>query len=323
MSASTNRLEIEFPEEIQTLEFCPFLQGKDILNVCGQKKFYIQQLKFKENLTGEKGLKEALSVKDLLVVFHGRDINHVTWSPNTTLAHIPRCLEFAVSTLNYKLVYFQLDMADNTKFTEIGQHADTINEIMFSPNEAHLLASVSDDYTCKIWDVNTNQEISKIQLRSPGISVNFHSDCPTQLMIAEEHGKIGFYDIRSHTAVTSLEVPGPLGCAHWAPSEVNLVSATTGHEVFFWNIAMSSIPMDSRMLLMQQAHGIRWERSNSNLYGVVGRMKGGVFCIYHRAHQKIPTSMKEPTLKGLSWHYSAPLCATSSQSKAYLYLASA
>ena len=58
-------------------------------------------------------------------------------------------------------------------------------------------------------------------------------------MVAEEHGKIGFYDIRSHTAVTSLEVPGPLGSAHWAPSELNLVAATAGHEVFFWNIAKS------------------------------------------------------------------------------------
>lgn len=58
-------------------------------------------------------------------------------------------------------------------------------------------------------------------------------------MVAEEHGKIGFYDTRSHKAVTSLQTPGPLGGAHWAPGELNLVAATAGHEVFFWNIAKS------------------------------------------------------------------------------------
>lgn len=46
MSVSSNRVELDFPEEIQALEFCPFVQGKDILIVCGQKKFYLQQLKF-------------------------------------------------------------------------------------------------------------------------------------------------------------------------------------------------------------------------------------------------------------------------------------
>ena len=46
MSISSNRVELDFPEEIQALEFCPFVQGKDIIIVCGQKKFYLQQLKF-------------------------------------------------------------------------------------------------------------------------------------------------------------------------------------------------------------------------------------------------------------------------------------
>ena len=48
MSVSANRVELDFPEEIQALEFCPFVQGKDLLIVCGEKKFYVQQLKLSE-----------------------------------------------------------------------------------------------------------------------------------------------------------------------------------------------------------------------------------------------------------------------------------
>jgi WD40 repeat protein len=40
-----------------------------------------------------------------------------------------------------------------------------------------------DDHTCRIWDVETQQEISRLLLKSAGISVSWHNKLPNQVFL--------------------------------------------------------------------------------------------------------------------------------------------
>ena len=52
---------------------------------------------------------------------------------------------------------------------ELNGHTDTVNSIAFHPDiEEKVLISVSDDFTCKIWDTVSAEVLKTISLNSPG-----------------------------------------------------------------------------------------------------------------------------------------------------------
>jgi nuclear pore complex protein Nup37 len=116
-------------------------------------------------------------------------------------------------------------------------HKDYTNAISYEP-EGELLASVSDDHTCKLWAVKENQKcVSTFFLTSPGISVCWHSEESGKLLVAEKNGLIRMYNVRSQQAIMSLDSGAvPLTAADWGPNPLKVVSMAAG-ELLLWDVS--------------------------------------------------------------------------------------
>ncbi|XP_070576795.1 nucleoporin Nup37-like [Ptychodera flava] len=58
-------------------------------------------------------------------------------------------------------------------------HTSYVNDVVFEPTEGQQIASVSDDHTCRVWDLDGLQRAC-FPLYSPGMSVCWHSDEPAK-----------------------------------------------------------------------------------------------------------------------------------------------
>jgi len=116
-------------------------------------------------------------------------------------------------------------------------HKDYMNAISYEP-EGELLASVSDDHTCKLWAVKENQKcVSTFYLTSPGTSVCWHNEESGKLLVAEKNGLIRMYNVRSHQAIMSLDSGVvPLTAADWGPNPLKVASIAAG-ELLLWDVS--------------------------------------------------------------------------------------
>ena len=59
-------------------------------------------------------------------------------------------------------------------------HKDYINSLTFEPIKGEVIASVSDDYTCRLWDLDGRQR-ALFPLKSAGMSVCWNQNDPNKV----------------------------------------------------------------------------------------------------------------------------------------------
>ncbi|MEE6507595.1 hypothetical protein FKM82_026906 [Ascaphus truei] len=189
-------------------------------------------------------------------------------------------------------------------------HSGYINDLVFSPHEGKNIASVSDDHTCRIWDLEGNQ-IAIFVLRSPGMSVAWHPEDAFKLMVAEKTGTIRFYDLTTHQAILSLDsVQVPLMSADWCLRNTSRVGAVAGNDWLIWEMTRSSYPQDNKPVHADRARLFRWSKCNDNLFattGCPGKVNSQLL-IHHLGHPQPILIGSAPVGSGLSWHRTLPLC---------------
>lgn len=118
-------------------------------------------------------------------------------------------------------------------------HKDYINSICYE-TEGEILASVSDDHTCKLWAVKENEKcISTFYLTSPGMSVHFHFEKSGKLLVGEKNGLIHMYDVRSQQAIMSLDTDiVPLMSIDWGSNPLKVAAIAAG-KLILWDISKS------------------------------------------------------------------------------------
>lgn len=123
------------------------------------------------------------------------------------------------------------------EFQSLEGHTDYINCISYEP-EGEILASVSDDHTCKLWMIKEDQKCAAtFYLNSPGMSACWHSEEPCKLLVAEKNGLIQMYNIRSQQAIMSLDAGMILlSSADWAPNPLKVVTLTAG-QLLLWDVS--------------------------------------------------------------------------------------
>lgn len=104
-------------------------------------------------------------------------------------------------------------------------------------SEGELVASVSDDHTCKLWAVKDQKCYSVFYLTSPGMSVCWHSEESGKLLVAEKNGLIHMYNVRSQQAIMSLDAGiVPLAAADWGPNPLKVACIAAG-ELLLWDVS--------------------------------------------------------------------------------------
>ena len=112
-----------------------------------------------------------------------------------------------------------------------------MNNISYDP-EGELLASVSDDHTCKLWAVKEDQQcILTFPLTGPGVNVCWHSEETGKLLVAEKNGIIRMYNVRSQQAIMSVDAGSiPLSTADWGPNPLKVACIASG-EFILWDVS--------------------------------------------------------------------------------------
>lgn len=110
--------------------------------------------------------------------------------------------------------------------------------ISYDP-EGELLASVSDDHTCKLWTIKEEQKtcILTFWLTSCGVSVCWHPEESGKLLIAELNGLIQLYNVRSQQAIMSVDADTtPLYAADWSLNPLKVACVAAG-DIFLWDVS--------------------------------------------------------------------------------------
>uniref|UniRef100_A0A3Q2NTQ0 Nucleoporin Nup37 n=1 Tax=Fundulus heteroclitus TaxID=8078 RepID=A0A3Q2NTQ0_FUNHE len=262
---------------------------------------------------------EGVQFNVLRAFHHDLRVDALAWSPESRLDRIPT-IRFCTAAADRKLRLLTSDLQDRHEVKVMEGHTSYINHLVFEPTEGKQIASVSDDHTCRLWDLDGN-ETAVLRLRSPGLSVCWHSQEVFKLMVAEKKGTIRFYDLVTQQAILSLDCghSGPLMSADWCLANTIKVGAVVGNDWLIWDITRSrwgwgvvggvapgplhsficrtfnlclrfcSYPQEKRPAHKDKARLFRWSIANENLFattGCPGKISSQVF-IHHLGHPQV------------------------------------
>uniref|UniRef100_A0A3Q2GWD9 Nucleoporin Nup37 n=1 Tax=Equus caballus TaxID=9796 RepID=A0A3Q2GWD9_HORSE len=300
---------VDCEDYVHVVEFNPFESGDsgNLIAYGGNNYVVVGTCTFQE----EEADIEGIQYKTLRTFHHGVRVDGIAWSPETRLDSLPPVIKFCTSAADLKIRLFTSDLQDKNEYKVLEGHSDFINGLVFDPKEGQEIASVSDDHTCRIWNLEGIQ-IAHFVLHSPGMSVCWHPEETFKLMVAEKNGTIRFYDLLAQQAILSLESEQmPLMSAHWCLKNTFRVGAVAGNDWLIWDITRSSYPQDKRPVHMDRACLFRWSTINENLFattGYPGKM-ASQFQIHHLGHPQPILIGSVAVGSGLSWHRTLPLCA--------------
>lgn len=313
----SSTFSFESVEDVKVVEFCPFVSATGLVGYGGENRVSVGICLFQEEASDSH--LPMLQFQHITDFHHGGNILSLTWSPKTNIQHLPYSLQFCTAGEDNKIRYFVSNARNSSSLRTLEGHLNYINDCIIEPVSGLEVASVSDDRTCRLWDLETGTQKSCIPLSSAGMSVKWHQKEPNKLMVAQKNGLIRFYDLLSQQPILSLSTGQvPLMSADWCSSNDLLVGAVARDDWIIWDMSKSSLPE-----VIEQAHpdGVckfRWSNVHDNLFATTGR-PGNHVNIYHMEHHKIPVSCQMPTGGGLTWHPSLPVCASGGGNKVHLW----
>ncbi|XP_025027163.1 nucleoporin Nup37 isoform X2 [Python bivittatus] len=293
---------VECKDYVHVVEFNPFDSGtaESLIAYGGNNYVVVGTCRFQE----EDAAVEGIQYKTLRTFQHESRVDAIVWSPETRFDALPPHIRFCTAAADRKLRLFTSDLKDKNEYKTLEGHSDYINDLVFSPNGQEI-ASVSDDHTCRVWDLEGNLRAYFV-LRSPGMSVGWHPEDAFKLMVAEKNGTIRFYDLVTHQAILSLTTDQtPLMSASWCLKNTFKVGAVAGNDWFIWDITRS-----------------RWSRVNENLFattGYPGKMISQLL-VHHLGHPQPILIGSAPLGSGLTWHRTLPLCAMGGDHKVFFWV---
>lgn len=298
--------QLHFSKQIYCVELSPYEWSQHLICVALAEEIVIGTVKFQE----EDESVEDIAFNAIRTFRHDVRPHAIAWSPETSLSVIPKVLMLCVAGADYKIRLFSSDMNENT-VCEMEGHKDYINSICYE-TEGEILASVSDDHTCKLWAVKEDEKsISTFYLTSPGMSVCFHSEKSGKLLVGEKNGLIHMYDVRSQQAIMSLDADiVPLMSIDWAPNPLKVAALAAG-KLILWDISKPCPPLESKPLHIEGGLIVKFSPAYEHFVVSIGRPDNLLKVTNIRTEQEVICGQVK-LIGGATWHYKLPyVCATS------------
>lgn len=129
-------------------------------------------------------------------------------------------------------------------------HTSSVEDIKWSPNEEHILASASADGTIRIWDARKKGCV--LTFRASKVDVNCISWNPkaTQFIVSgDDNGVLRIWDMRAVTKSKNLNEVEPVGqftyhrdqitSVEWAPNDDTMFAATSADDqTTIWDLSV-------------------------------------------------------------------------------------
>ncbi|XP_037941627.1 nucleoporin Nup37-like, partial [Teleopsis dalmanni] len=205
-------------------------------------------------------------------IYHESRCSALCFAPETSLACIPKTVIFCAAGSDFKLRIFRTDLQNSDTVQDLKGHSNYVNDVNWD-TEGEYLASVSDDHSCKIWNVESNFEtVTTFCLSSAGMSVKWHPEDPHKVLVAEKKGIVHMYNVRSQQAIISIETPKfPLMSADWSLENRFCIATLAGGDVITWDLRHPSSPTDKKQMHEDCGRNILFSPSTELLIASIGR----------------------------------------------------
>ncbi|KAJ8675734.1 hypothetical protein QAD02_011520 [Eretmocerus hayati] len=299
--------KLNFPKKVQYVEWSPYEWSQHLICIGLGEEIIIATIKFQE----EDNVVEDIAYTPLKTFHHETRIHALSWSPETSLNVVPKIVSFCVAGADFKIRLYNSDLGEKNLYEVLEGHTSYVNDIAYDP-EGELLASISDDNTCKLWSIKEEQKcILTFHLRAPGMNVRWHPEETGKLLVAEKGGIMRMYNVQTQQAIMSVDADVvPLMTADWGPNPLKVACVSSG-ELVVWDMSRPSRPIERRTLHIEGGLMMKFCPSNENIIASLGRPDNLL---------KIVSLKQKPVLLcgqvilfgGLSWHQRAPIvCAGS------------
>ncbi|XP_076647960.1 nuclear pore complex protein Nup37 [Halictus rubicundus] len=298
--------ELKFSKQIYCVELSPYEWSQNLICIALAEEIVIGTIKFQE----EDETVEDFTYSRYRTFSHNTRPHAIAWSPETCLSVVSKVLTFSVAGADFKIRLYCSNTSDSTVW-EMEGHKDYVNSICYE-TEGKILASVSDDYTCKLWAVNEEGRcISTMYLTSPGMTIQFHSEKPGKLLVGEKNGLIHMYDIQSQQAIMSLDADVvPLMSIDWASNPFKIAGLAAGR-LLLWDLSKFSLPLDSNPPHIEGGLIVKFSPAYDHLVATIGKPDNLLKVRNLKSYQEILCGQVK-LIGGISWHYKLPyICAAS------------
>ncbi|XP_017052323.1 nucleoporin Nup37 [Drosophila ficusphila] len=242
-----------------------------------------------------------------------RSVSALAFSPDTSLNCTPNNVMLCAAQGNL-LSIMRTDLGQFNTVQLLRGHGDYVNDVSWVC-EGELLASVSDDFTCRFWTITgAGENVITFGLSSAGMSIKSHPDDPHKVLVAEKRGIIHLYNVRSKQTVISVESPKfPLMSADWAQSNKLFITSLAGGDVITWDLNRPFVPADVKQVHEDCGRVVRFAPGSSEM--VIAMIIGLTLKVF-AAKSTVP--LLEASLKtfgGMAWHQRLPYISAVSDRK--------
>lgn len=188
--------------------------------------------------------KETIETKPTLIqaINHDSTIHTISWSSDTRIQTAPRLLKLAAGGSDHNVRIFSTDLGRNETM-KVLKHKNCVNSIAFHPcPDDKSLISGSDDHSVVLWHTGTGQKLQTMTFDHPIMSVVWHSEETSKILIAEKSGVIHIFNIASYKPILSLHCGvEPLLSADWSMCNSLLIVAAVRSEIIAFDSSKMTV----------------------------------------------------------------------------------
>jgi len=290
-------ISIPFNEKVYGIEIFHD-DATDLVAVGLKNSIVIYQLTINEN----DPTSEKLQSQVIQAINHDSIVHSMAWSPSTKLSVAPRFYKLATSGSDHNLRLFSSDLSgQNDTLRVLRGHRDYVNSMAFHPlEEGGQLVSGSDDHTMALWDSETGQRLQVINFDHPIMSIIWHPEEVSKVMIAEKNGVIHLFNIASCKPILSLHCGAePLLTADWSLSNSLLIAAAVRSDLILFDMSKMAV-VSKRKSVQDIVKSVKMAPFSEYILATSAQPNYSVQITNLRSNQTIPILQKEP-IAGIAW----------------------
>jgi len=296
------------PTRVFCTKFSPFPSSSSLLAIGLQSSISIGQCSFTEETTNTQ-----FQFSIIQEIHHDTRVQALAWSPKSNLMLSPWVLEFASSGTDHKVRLFSGD-GESVQVKVLKGHTDYVNSIVFEPESGDQMLTGSDDHTVRLWD---NAEcVSTLHLKSPVMTVAWHSEEVGKVLIGQKSGVISLYNAVTLQPIMSLDCGmSPLLSLDWSQANSLHVSCVVSSDLVTWDLSSPSQPQLSRTV---HSEGARYVATSDWLVATAGKPGNCVKVSQAKSGVQLMSS-EMVVVGGLSWHCKLPYLAVGGDREVQLF----
>lgn len=297
------------PSRVFCTKFSPFPNSGNLLAIGLQSSVTIGQCCFSEDSTDSEF--QFNVVKE---IHHDTRVQCLAWSPTSNLMMSPKILEFATSGTDHKVRQFSCEGDSSVQVKILKGHTDYVNSVVYEPESGEQLVTGSDDHTVKLWE--RGECVSTLYLKSPVMSVAWHSEEVGKLVIGQKSGVISLYNAVTLQPIMSLDCGmSPLLGLDWSEANSLNISSVVSSDLVTFDLSQPSQPQLSRTV---HSEGARFVATSDCLVATAGK-PGNCVKVSHAKSGVQLMSSEMVVVGGLSWHYKLPYLAVGGDREVQLF----